>query len=314
MARRLQAALERPSHAYMFTGPEGVGKGKAARAFAQGLLCASRQPGADACGACSPCRGIAGEGHPDARIWDLPEGEKTFKVERVRELITAVGRKPFSAPRQVHILAAFDAVQLVGANALLKTLEEPPPTSTLILLARDLDAVLPTLVSRCQVIRFGLTPPPAIAEVLTTRLGQPPERALAIARSAEGRLGRAITRAEAGIVPELPSAAWPNPGAIHAFTDGLAGKPTDTQAAALDALLLWTADLARLAADPTAPGEALHHPEQREALWRQACQAPVATWLGLAERIEAARDALARSANARLVLDQLARALAPLGA
>jgi DNA polymerase-3 subunit delta' len=311
VTRRLQAALERPSHAYLFAGPVSVGKGTAARAFAAGLLCTARLPGQDACGRCSTCRGIAGEGHPDARVWELPEGEKTFKVERVRELITAVGRKPFSAPRQVHILAAFDAVQPVGANALLKTLEEPPPTSTLILLARDLDAVLPTLVSRCQVIRFGLTPPAVIAEVLTAQRGLPMARARALARAAEGRLGRALALAAAGDGPEPVVAPWPQPGAVHAFTDALAARPADVQAGVLDALLLHVADLARLAADPAAPAEALHHPEQREALGAQACRAPVPTWLALATQLEEARDALARSANARLVLDRLGRALAP---
>jgi DNA polymerase-3 subunit delta' len=247
------------------------------------------------------------------RTWTLQEGEKTFKVERIRELITAVGRKPFSAARQVHILAAFDAVQVVGANALLKTLEEPPPTSTLILLGRDLDAVLPTLVSRCQVIRFGLTPPAALTELLVSRLGLSPARARTLARAAEGRVGRAFELAEAGATTEPASALWPAPGAVHAFTDALAARPAEAQAGALDALLLRVADLARLASAPETPAEALHHPEQHAAIGDQASRAPVSTWLALAAQLEEARDALTRSANARLVLDRLGRALAPYG-
>ncbi|MEB3329757.1 MAG: hypothetical protein VKQ33_11045 [Candidatus Sericytochromatia bacterium] len=313
VAQRLRAALERPSHAYLFAGPAHVGKETAARAFAAELLCATRPPGGEACGLCASCRGLAGDGHADVRVWELPEGEKTFKVERVRELITAVGRKPFSAARQVHVLAAFDALQPAGANALLKTLEEPPPTSTLILLTRDLDAVLPTLVSRCQVIRFGLTPPAAVAEVLKAERGVAHDRAWAIARACEGRLGRALTLAEAGAVSEPSPVAWPTLGAVHAFTDALAARPASGQGDALDALLLRVADLTRLAADPTAAADALHHPEQREALRAQACRAPVTTWLALASELEQTRDALARSANARLVLDKLGRALAPYG-
>lgn len=204
----------------------------------------------------------------------MPEGEKTFKVEQVRELIGAVGRKPFARPRQVHVLANLDAVNPAGANALLKTLEEPPPTTTLILLAADLAGVLPTIVSRCQPVSFGAQAGPA-------------------------------STAE---VPSLP-----RPGGALAWTDELAGKPGDELAARLDALVRWLADVALVAACAEAgqapPLQRLRHPERLAEAQALAEAAPVSTWLARAEAVEAARDALGRHANARLVLDHLANRL-----
>lgn len=216
-----------------------------------------------------------GPGHPDLRLWDVPEGEKTFKVEQVRELIGAVGRKPFSRPRQVHVLGNLDAVNPAGANALLKTLEEPPPTTTLVLLAADLEGVLPTIVSRCQLVSFG---------------------------------------AEAAPAPTAEAPPLPRPGGTLAWTDELAGKPADDLQARLQALLAWVADVALVAACAEAgqapPVQRLRHPDRLAEAQGLADAAPVGTWLARAQAVEEARDALARHANARLVLDRLARRLA----
>jgi hypothetical protein len=299
---RLARALLRPSHAYLFAGPAHTGKRTAALAFAQGLIC--EQGG---CGGCAACRMVVGEGHPDVRVWDVPEGEKTFKVEAVRELVSAVQRRPFQAPRQVHILAALDQTQPAGTNALLKTLEEPPPTTTLILLARDLENVLPTLVSRCQVVPFGLTPPEAIEAHLKGKLALDATRARLIAHQAEGRLGKAITLATEPPVPAPPIEFPAAPGMeAVAWADRLAGLPGAEQQAYLQAMLTWLRDAAWLAAGGSAArvvrtddlarlqGAAAHPPER---------------WVAMAEAVEAARDQLERHANARLVLDHLARVL-----
>lgn len=269
------AAARRPSHAYLFTGPAPEAKRAAAIAFAAALLCEAPRPDGDACGACVTCRAVAGPGHPDLRLWDVPEGEKTFKVDHVRELISAVGRKPFSRPRQVHVLGNLDAVNPAGANALLKTLEEPPPTTTLVLLASDLEGVLPTIVSRCQLVSFG-------------------------AEAAQGGTAEA---------PPLPP-----PGGALAWTDALAGKPAEELVARLEALVRWLADVALVAACAEAgqapPLHQLRHPERLAEAQGLADAASVATWLARVEAVEAAREALGRHGNARLVLDRLARRLA----
>ncbi|HEY9724058.1 MAG TPA: hypothetical protein V6D47_18795, partial [Oscillatoriaceae cyanobacterium] len=181
----LAGAVAAPSHAYLFVGPEHTGKATAALALAQALNCTE----GDGCGACRECRAIASSNHPDVRVWELPEGEKTFKVEQVRALIAAVAYQPYQGRRKVHVLAAFDAIQAAGANALLKTLEEPPGETTLVLLARSLESVLPTIASRCQIVPFGLAPEGAILETLRRHVPLPDDALSVIARRSQGRMG-----------------------------------------------------------------------------------------------------------------------------
>lgn len=275
----------------------------AALEFAAAINCLT--PGALGCGHCRECRAVFSGNHPDVRVWDVAEGEKTFKVEAVRELIQAVGFHPYQGRRKVHILAALDAVAPAGANALLKTLEEPPPDTTLILIARDLDAVLPTLVSRCQVVPFGLVPLEAIARHLEVRIGVPPEQARELAFRAEGRIGQAIALASEPEVAALPRPEFPNREGALAWADALAAKGEAEQRAALDGLLVWLRDIA-LVASGMGP-EALRDPASYDALARASTEAPLSAWLERARQVEAARERLDRHANARLVFDDLAK-------
>jgi len=291
--RRLHEALARPVHAYLFAGPAGTGKFTAARAFAQGLVCEATvcdpETGLlDACGACPTCVATQRDQHPDVRIWTRGETDKTFKVELVRELIQAVGRKPFSAARQVHILPDLDSLTLAGANALLKTLEEPPPTSTLLLLTRDPEQLLPTLISRCQLIRFGLTPAAEIVRALVSHRGISSDLAEAVAGYAEGRMGVALASAAHGDTARLPGQEWPMPDQMWSWADTQAGKPADAQLACLN-------DLLRQAREQ-AVATALSHQS-------------ASFWLACAKAVEQAREALQRHANAKLVFDRLASRL-----
>jgi DNA polymerase III delta' subunit len=292
--RLLSEALNRPVHAYLLAGQRGTGKLTAAKAFAAALLCSQRPPRgsepSDACGTCSSCAAADSGHHPDIRIWELNEGEKTFKIEQVRELINAMGRKPFWSERQVHILEAFDAVSLAGANALLKTLEEPPVSSTLILLTRDSDSVLPTLVSRCQVIRFGISSVDQIAETLTVRLALATEVARSIADRSGGRVGDALNLAHhpADLAPLTID--WPPMNSHWGWADGLAAKDLPSQNLALDGLLKQIRQQALVALTASASPS-------------------LGEWMACAKEVEEARDALGKHGNARLVFDQLARQL-----
>lgn len=297
--RRLSEALARPVHAYLFAGPTGTGKLTAARAFAQGLVCESpvsgiETGGLDACGICRTCHSTQSGHHPDVRIWELNDGEKKFKVEQIRELIQAVGRKPFSAHRQVHILPDLETLTLSGANALLKTLEEPPPTSTLILLTRDSDQVLPTLLSRCQIIRFGMISANDIAEWLVAHRGLAPHAALAISQQANGRIGEALSLLSRNDEAPLQEQDWPRADAVWIWADAQAAKNSDAQMTCLDSLLRQIRDLAA-----SAPGP------------RVATKAPSAAnaWLACAIAVEDARQALQRHGNAKLIFDRLAQRL-----
>ena len=303
--RLLAGALAHLSHAYLFVGPDQGGKRLAARLFAAAINCLDADhPG---CGHCRECRQVMEDTHPDVRLWELGEGEKTFKVERVRELIHAVAWHPYQGRRKVHVLVDLDAVNPAGANALLKTLEEPPSATTLILIARDLDTVLPTLVSRCQVVPFGLTPVEAIAEHLQLRLGLSPEAAREVAFRSQGRMGAAIALT-AGPLPAVSGARFPEPGEAMSWADNMAGMPEPEQTAALEALLAELRDMAMLAAGE--PAERLRHPASAERLFPVATSAPIDAWVAKARMVEEARERLRGHGNAKLVFDKLARALA----
>ena len=170
----LRAAIRRGGlhHAYLFAGPEGVGKGMAARLLAQAANC-ERADG-DACGACASCRKIARGVHPDVLVvererdmaragrWE-PKGGRTpsrdIVVDQVRELVDRrLSLRRFEGRRRFVLIDPADAMNPQAQNAILKTLEEPPPETTLVLVSSSADGLLPTVRSRCLRLPFAPLP------------------------------------------------------------------------------------------------------------------------------------------------------------
>src|SRR6201989_3499412 len=186
----LTAAAEKgPSHAYLFRGPRGAGKRAAARAFAAEIVADGSDDRDDA-----RRRALLDPSpHPDL-VWLAPRGAQHM-VEEVRErVIRASMYRPFEGEHRVFVIEAAEAMRDESQNALLKTLEEPPPFVHLILLTSEPNGVLQTIASRCQPVDF--TPLPA--EVLETQLaataeaaGASPEEIAAAPRLAAGDLERA---------------------------------------------------------------------------------------------------------------------------
>src|SRR5437868_4054634 len=134
----------------VFAGPGGVGKRLVATATAQALNCTARdKPPLDACGVCHTCRRIARGVHPDVLLVE-PGDSGSIKIDRVREIVESAGYRPFEGRRRVVIIDEADALVAGAQNALLKTLEEPPPSSVFILVTSRPDALLPTVRSRCH--------------------------------------------------------------------------------------------------------------------------------------------------------------------
>ncbi len=205
----LRAALRRGAlhHAYLFAGPEGVGKGTAARLLAQAANCEAGRAD-DACGSCTPCRKVARGVHPDVMVveqeramakagrWD-PKGGRTpsrdIVVDQVRELVDRrLSLRRFEGRRRFIVLDPADAMNVQAQNALLKTLEEPPPDTTLVLVSSAADALLPTIRSRC--LRIGFAPLPAgLVEERLVAAGRPVPEARLAASLAGGSLGRALS-------------------------------------------------------------------------------------------------------------------------
>lgn len=189
-------APDRLGHAYLFTGPAGVGKTLLAQEAAQALLCCG--DGARPCGVCRECRLFAHDAHPDFLLLQ-PEGDsRVIKIEKIRDLIHTLSLMPVQGNRRVAILREADALQEAAANALLKTLEEPPAFALLILTSSRPSALLPTLRSRCQEIRFASLSAEHVRAILEGQPGLDEEDVAAAVRLAGGSADRALQLIESG--------------------------------------------------------------------------------------------------------------------
>ena len=173
-------------HAYLITGPAGVGRRSLATALAQSILCLKAPAPGERCGACRACRQVPAGTYPDLHVVERPEDKKGIGIEQIRELQRSLALTPLDGQARVAILLEFEVASESAANALLKTLEEPSPRVHLVLTASDVEDVLPTIVSRCEVL--GLRPV-AEREIVAAleRLEAPAKDAWDLARMSGGR-------------------------------------------------------------------------------------------------------------------------------
>jgi len=184
----------RTRHAYLIVGPESVGKNTLAHTLAQALNCTDPDERARPCGRCRSCMLIASGNHPDILYSELDGA--VLKIEEIRSVTSRIALKPYEARYRVAILRDFDRAQPRAQDALLKTLEEPPPNAVLILLAPTTDSLLSTIVSRSQVISLRPVPAQVIQDALLERWNAGPEQAALLARLSGGRMGWAIRALE----------------------------------------------------------------------------------------------------------------------
>src|SRR3990172_4899184 len=217
---RAVAALERAlregrvAHAYLFAGPERVGKHTLALKLAQALNCdavaadatavgaplaAPVRPAAEPCGECAPCRRIAAGLHADVQTVSVEEGEdgaqKGIHVSQVRDVERSAALKPFEGRSRLVIIDPAEEMNAAAQNAFLKTLEEPPPQVVFTLVTADESRLLPTIRSRCRRLELRL---PALSEVEAVLLarGVEAEYARLLARLSRGRIGWALEAAD----------------------------------------------------------------------------------------------------------------------
>jgi DNA polymerase-3 subunit delta' len=194
---RAAVARDRLAHAVLFAGPDGIGKRGLASALAGCFTCemtparVSTADTLDACGTCAGCRQFAAGSHPDVRLISPPSGKKDIKIDTVRELRNFIQLAPLTAQRKVAIVLDAHALTINAQNALLKTLEEPPARSLLLLVTHAPGTLLPTVRSRCQRVQCAPLTTDQVIAILRAHDVAEADARLAAAY-AEGSPGRAL--------------------------------------------------------------------------------------------------------------------------
>ncbi len=181
---------KRLAHAYLFAGPESIGKGKAAQTLAKTLNCEEEK--LDSCDKCPSCRKIDNGNHPDVH-WISPEGRgDIIKIEKIRWLRQNISLKPYEAKAKFYIIDKAHKMNDAASNALLKTLEEPPANSILILISQNPERLFYTIKSRCQKVNFKAMDQDALARILKDEYNLSSEKSHFFSFFSSGRIGKAI--------------------------------------------------------------------------------------------------------------------------
>jgi DNA polymerase-3 subunit delta' len=177
--------------AILLTGPRGVGKRTLAMAVARALLCPNGA-GGDACERCPACHRTGKGLHPDLLVGEPEGATNTLKIERVRELVREIDGRPFEAAARAILIDDAHCMTEQAQNALLKSLEEPPPTSHVFVITPSPQTLLPTIRSRCQTLRLGPLPASLLEGALIERLALTPAEARLRVSVSAGSLGQAL--------------------------------------------------------------------------------------------------------------------------
>ncbi len=266
----LTAILEKGSipHAFLFLGIEGVGKEAAAMTFAMACNCKGRDqamaaPGLNntckpydevPCGTCKPCKKILSGNHPDI-LHIRPSGSQ-IKISQIRSLIHTLSLKPYEANLRIIIIYNAHLLNPAAGNALLKLLEEPPDRTIFILTSIQTSDLLPTIVSRCQHIRFRPIPVQELLAILNTEYQTSPEEANRIASMAGGSLSKALAMKQSKwihlrtwMLNELGLLSLRPVGSLLAFAEKLS-KNKETLLLSIEIILYWLRDLIIFKYDP----------------------------------------------------------------
>ncbi|UCD12036.1 MAG: DNA polymerase III subunit delta' [Nitrospinaceae bacterium] len=302
------------SHAYLFYGPEGVGKKLAAIELAKALNCLGR---GNACGGCESCRKIDQRIHPDFFLVE-PEKktptsrEAVIRIERIRELQKKLIYMPYEGRTKVALIDGAEWMNAQASNTLLKTLEEPPRATILILTVVNPFQLLPTLVSRCQGIRFGRLSSEIILKVLEKELEDNEDIAVLKLRAerAEGSISRALAlqeeRVEAGeqrenLLDLIAGVSFDRMDAVFKWSKTWARR-TGTLQPLLDELLGLLRDLAVLKV--RGPSH-LHNPDLLRQMRPVAQIKSLPALLDMFDAVRETKRLLAGNANAQLALETL---------
>ncbi|MFQ5568315.1 MAG: DNA polymerase III subunit delta' [Rhodothermales bacterium] len=343
----------RVAHAYLFYGPEGVGKRAVALEFAKALQC--EQGGTEACGTCRACTKISRMAHPDvhvllpypsdanlddvaARLQRIAEHpyaavdfvrrpvlndptvvsnkQAFYSVKRISdELQHTMSYKPLEGHYKIVVMTDADLMRVETANAFLKLLEEPGPQTVFILTTNRLDRLLPTILSRCQRLRFDPLPSESIEQALVEREKVAPSQAATLARMANGSYTRALDLAENEdlmadrtlVVDFLRFSYVQNIDKLADLVEQIARMGRERVKGILRLALSWIRDLTLY--HTSGPDAALVNIDQADAIARFCRNVPRADLEAMIRLVEEATELVGRNVHLTLTLTALSMAL-----
>ena len=309
----IKSALESSSvaHAYLFYGPESIGKKLTAIEFAKALNCST--PGPDgSCDVCTSCRKIEQRIHPDFYLIEPSKTTPTAKegairIDEIRELQKKLGFQPYEGKTKVAILDCVELMNLQAGNSFLKTLEEPTPTTVLILIASNLHQLLPTVISRCQRIQFTPLPMEAIKQILRTEDVDPDKLDLQASHS-RGQVNRALehdtaqsTQYRQDLVRMIETVSLDNVEVVFEWARAWS-KQSDALSAVLDQLMSLLRDLAYL---KVSNNHDLYSKDLAKQLKPLAAKKTLPELLNMFDSVQQTKYALSANANTQLSLENM---------
>lgn len=299
----LLRAIERRriAHAYLFSGPDGIGKRLMAVAFAKALLC---QTG-NGCGHCPACRKVDHSNHPDIHILD--SNGAAIKIEQIRNLQKELSLRPHEGERKICLIDGAEQFTIGAANALLKTLEEPQPGTLIILLSNRPEKLLTTIRSRCQNLPFSRLPKHVLATILAQKLELNETDATILAALSEGSFKKALgpnrelyLEKRRKLIQSLSALSSGSIIPTFSFADELETEK-ELLFDILDIFQAFYRDLLLLKYN--SPTEELVNLDLLDLITSQVETTTITSLLGKLKALEAARYHLQRNVNRRLALE-----------
>ncbi len=289
------------AHAYLFSGPDGIGKRMIALAFARALLCEN----GTSCGGCSACIKVDHNNHPDIHL--LNADDSSIKIDQIRALQQELSLRPLEGSYKICLIDGAEYFTIGAANALLKTLEEPQPGTLIILLTNRPEKLLPTIRSRCQHLPFSRLPKQQLAAILKQKLDLNDTEATVLAALSEGSFKKALgpnrelfLEKRGKLIQSLSALSAGSTIPTFSFADEL-DMEKEILLDILDIFQSFYRDLLLLKHDR--PLDELVNLDLIETLQRQEKSITTASLLLKLKALESARFHLQRNVNRRLALE-----------
>jgi DNA polymerase-3 subunit delta' len=313
---------EKLRHAYLITGPEGVGRTTLALAFIKALNCLNPPAPGEFCDHCFACRQINARAFSDLTILAPLAGHQDLRIDQIREMQKTLALAPYQAMYRIVLIQDFQRATAAASNALLKSLEEPPARAVLILTADAQESLLETIASRCEILRLRPLPMDAAVNCLAETHQIPPEQAKLLAHLTSGRIGAAVklyqnpdlVSAYEDALDALAELLAANRRQRMQFVESLSRKKGSLREVAANLIAIWLTYWRDVLIASSDAEIALVNQSRQDAIQQVAQQMRFVEIHAIVEACERALDQLEKYINPRLVLENLLLHMPILGA